>query len=82
MVLVEGFAYLEFMEWSGFNSEVSMTCLLSCSEERLTVKSKHLALKGLLMKVLCWKMKGTQYIISQILKRGPIKRALQVCVKV
>lgn len=54
-----------------------MTCLLSCSEDRLTVESKHLALKELLMKVLCGKMKGSQYIISERLKKGPIKIALQ-----
>lgn len=27
-----------------------MTCLMSCSEERLTVERKHVALKELLMK--------------------------------
>ena len=38
-----------------------MTCLLSCSEERLTVEGKHLELKELLMKDV-GKRKDSRYV--------------------
>lgn len=59
MVLVEGLHAWNLWRGLGSPVEVSVTCLLSCSEERLTVESKHLALKEPLMKGLCGKMKGT-----------------------
>lgn len=48
----------------GLSAKASMTCLLSCSEERLTVESKHQALKELFVKGLWEKERDSIYYRS------------------
>lgn len=56
---------LGFVERSVSSSaKVTVTCLLSCSAERLSVESRHLELKEQPMKDLCGKGEGTQYVLT------------------
>lgn len=61
---------------SGSSTKVSMTCLLSCSEERLTVEGKHLELKELLMKGRCGKKERHSICLKPKAGQGPIKITL------